>query len=547
MSTANHESHTLADGTTLFTFGSEQLLSRDLWFRQTEQGLESAPPPDGDWRGAEQWWLPGGSRKEGMLAVLPEVMGWLPPGLLAPRKFQVAAGLAYFDQFEEPHSIVDALFVDDAMHVHIVDVRELEEQALHRLFSRWEYSLSERDRALKENLFTSRAAPVLRLRGEYGKLRAASGKTPQEDIAFVLDTCGDVDERKTARAFWHQVEKRCASYWDGDVLYEYQVDPYHILVVDGEAPSEADFMETDDERGFGVVRAPLSNRCLVCVTAFLLGEQRWLRVQSRAWLSKARWGSGSKGMWTESTALLEGRTATICGLTDVGQQREANQDAFAVDEQAGWAVVADGMGGHPQGDVASADAVRAFREHMEKLPKADVRLPIRGVARHLLEAARKAEAAVWEHNKNERSIFDRMGTTLSALCLHGEKASIVHGGDSRIYRYRPGARYRETELKQITLDHGEGSGLDRALGLWERIAFDIDVLTVEEGTLFLLCSDGLSDMLGYDDMLRILNDSARQSLPPARLAQTLVDAANEAGGRDNITVCLVAVEDESEG
>ena len=144
-----------------------------------------------------------------MLAVLPEVMGWLPPGLLAPRKFQVAAGLAYFDQFEEPHSIVDALFVDDAMHLHIVDVRELEGQALHRLFSRWEYSLSERDRALKENLFTSRAAPVLRLRGEYGKLRAASGKTPQEDIAFVLDTCGDVDERKTARAFWHQVEKRC--------------------------------------------------------------------------------------------------------------------------------------------------------------------------------------------------------------------------------------------------------------------------------------------------------------------------------------------------
>lgn len=544
MPTANHESHTLADGTTLFTFGSEQLLSRNLWFRQTEQGLESAPPPDADWAGAEHWWLPGGSRKEGMLAVLPEVMGWLPPGLLAPRKFQVAAQLRYFDELRRCDGVVDAVFADDAMHLHFIDVREQTDGAPRDLFSRWESSLSYRNTALGRSL-TSKGTPAQWLQREHRKHCAASGRTELEDIAFVYDTCGDLGERKTESAFWSQVKSRCACYWDANVSYKQRLDPYSTLVVDGEAPAEADFAETEGDRRFAI-DMPHSNRCLACVTAFLLGDQRWLRVQSRAWQREQTW-QWSKQTWTESTALAQGRTATICGLTDVGRQREANQDAFAVDEQAGWAVVADGMGGHPQGDVASADAVRAFREHMEKLPKADVRLPIRGVARHLLEAARKAEAAVWEHNKDERSIFDRMGTTLSALCLHGEKASIVHGGDSRIYRYRPGARYRETELKQITLDHGEGSGLDRALGLWERIAFDIDVLTVEEGTLFLLCSDGLSDMLGYGDMLRILNDSARQSLPPDRLAQTLVDAANEAGGRDNITVCLVAVEDESEG
>ena len=548
MSTPKHEKCSLSDGTTLFSFDGEQVLSRVLWFRQTEKGLEPAPAPDADWQGAEHWWLPGASRKEGMVSVLPDVMSWLPPGVLAPRKFQAAADLAYLDEWDKYGSVVNALFLDDAMHLHFVDVREqTEELDPHGLFSRWESSLSQRSKVLRQCLFTSRDAPVLRFRGEHGKLCAAKGKETFADISFVLDSRGDFDERTTETAFWHQVERRCAGYWDQGLSYSERLSPYYCLVVDGEAPAEADLAKTQDDR-FATSK-PAANYCLACIKAFLHGEQRWLRVQCRAWLREPNLGLWTQDAWMESTALAQGRTATICGLTDVGRQRKANQDAFSIDEQAGWAVVADGMGGHPQGDVASADAVRAFRQHMRRLPNADVRLPVRGVAQHMLEAARQAQAAVWEHNKNKNSIVESMGTTLSALCLHGDQASIVHAGDSRIYQYfhRAGSLHHESELRQITLDHGQGAGLDRALGLWEKIAFDLDVVNVSEDCLFLLCSDGLTDMLEHRDILRILNEHVRQSLDPPRLAQTLVDAANEAGGRDNITVCIVAVKDERAG
>ena len=549
MSIPKHEKCSLSDGTTLFTFDREQVLSRVVWFRQTEEGLAPAPAPDADWRGAEHWWLPGASRKEGMASVLPDVMGWLPPGVLAPRKFQAAADLAYFDEWDKHDSVVNALFLDDAMHLHFVDVREqTEELDPSSLFSQWESSLSLRSTALRQSLFTSRAAPVLRFRGEYGKLCAARGKATFAGISFVLDSRGDFDERTTESAFWHQVQRRCASYWDQDLPYTQQLSPYYTLVVDGEAPPEADLAKTQHDR-FSAGK-PAANYCLACITAFLHEEQRWLRMQCRAWLRAPNRGLWTGSTWMESTALAQGRTATICGLTDVGRQREANQDAFSIDEQAGWAVVADGMGGHPQGDVASAEAVRAFRQHMRQLPNADARLPVRGVAQHMLEAARQAQAAVWERNKDKNSIVNSMGTTLSALCLHGDQASIVHAGDSRIYqyrRYRAGTLHREPEFMQITLDHGQGAGLDRALGLWEKIAFDLEVVNVPEDSLFLLCSDGLTDMLDPQDILRILDEHTRQSLHPPRLAQTLVDAANEAGGRDNITVCIVAVKDERTG
>lgn len=538
------QTHTLPDGATLSLFDGEQVLSRVVWFRQTENGLETAPAPAADWRGAEHWWLPGATRKEGMASALPDIMGCLPPGVLAPRKFQAAADMAYFDEFGSNNSVVDALFLDDAMHLHFVDVREqTDKRPSVALFSQWESSLSMRRRRLRESLFTSKAAPVLRLRGEYGKLCAAKGKSTFDEVASVLDTCGDFNENVTKDAFWRQVRKRCISYWDSDLPYAEQDDPFHTLVVDGEAPALTDLLE---KKGYNALGGKLAgNLCLACITPFLLGDQGWLRLQSRAWLRAPNRGLWTEKVWAESLALAEGRTAAICGMTDVGRQRQANQDAFAFDEQTAWAVVADGMGGHPQGDVASTEAVQAFRQHMGRLPQNHALLPVRGVAQHLLEAARQAHAKIWEHNKEKHSIVDSMGTTLSALCLHGDRASIVHAGDSRIYQYCPGGLHSGSELKQITTDHGEGSGLDRALGLWERIAFDIDVVIAPSNCLFLLCSDGLTDMLQHEDILRIINAHVRQALAPARLAQELVDAANEAGGRDNITVCIVAVKDEA--
>ena len=534
----------LSDGATLSIIDREQVFSRVVWFRQTENGLEAAPAPAEDWRGAEHWWLPGASRKEGMASALPDIMGWLPPGVLAPRKFQAAADLAYFDKYGSNNSVVDAVFLDDAMHLHFVDVREqTDECSSAALFSQWESSLSMRRRRLRESLFTSEAAPVLRLRGEYGKLCAAKNKPTFDAVASVLDTYGDFNENVTEDAFWRQVGKRCTTYWDSDLRCEEQGHPFHTLVVDGEAPAQADLPEEKGCQTLG--RKLVGNLCLACITPFQLEGQGWLRLQSRAWLRTPNLGMWTETVRAESLALTEGRTAAICGMTDVGRQREANQDAFSFDDQAAWAVVADGMGGHPQGDAASAEAVQAFRQHMGRLPESHALLPFRGVAQHLLQAARQAHAKIWERNKDKNSIVDSMGATLSALCLHGDRASIVHAGDSRIYRYRPGGLHSDSELQQITTDHGEGSGLDRALGLWERIAFDIDVVAAPSDCLFLLCSDGLTDMLEHHDIFRILNEHARQGLAPTRLAQELVDAANEAGGRDNITVCIVAVKDEA--
>jgi protein phosphatase len=228
---------------------------------------------------------------------------------------------------------------------------------------------------------------------------------------------------------------------------------------------------------------------------------------------------------------------TIGAQTDVGRAREMNEDGYVVEEPL--FAVADGMGGHRAGEVASRMALEAIAE-----------VPPEEGAHSLAERVRAANRVVHQRASEDKEL-EGMGTTLTALWMDGDEARIAHVGDSRAYLLRDG------ELKMLTEDHTlvqrmvrEGkisaqeatvhpqrSILTRALGVDAEV--DVDDLTVElrPGDRILLNSDGLTSMLDEDRIADIL----REHQDPQAAADALVDAANEAGGQDNITVVVIDV------
>jgi serine/threonine protein phosphatase PrpC len=224
------------------------------------------------------------------------------------------------------------------------------------------------------------------------------------------------------------------------------------------------------------------------------------------------------------------------GRTDVGRQRSANEDSLVL--RPPFFAVADGMGGARAGEVASAMAAEAFEGATEVDEGAEAQL-----TRLLREANRRIyDLAVTDESRRG------MGTTLTAAKVHEEEVSLAHVGDSRAYRLRDG------ELEQITRDHSlvaelERSGqitpeaaehhpqrsiITRALGPEPDVEVDTYTLSGRDGDLFLLCSDGLTSMISDDEVAAILRTA--NSLDDA--AEGLIKAANQSGGRDNITVVL---------
>ena len=224
------------------------------------------------------------------------------------------------------------------------------------------------------------------------------------------------------------------------------------------------------------------------------------------------------------------------GRTDVGRQRSANEDDFVLAPP--FFAVADGMGGARAGEVASAMATEGFEDERDSGEPAEVQL-----ARILREANRRIyDLAVSDESHRG------MGTTLTAAKVTGDEISIGHVGDSRAYRMRDG------ELEQLTKDHSlvaelERSGqitpeaaehhpqrsiITRALGPEPDVEVDTYTLAGREGDAFLLCSDGLTSMISDDEIGSILRSAG--SLDEA--ADALVRAANQSGGKDNITVVL---------
>ena len=240
------------------------------------------------------------------------------------------------------------------------------------------------------------------------------------------------------------------------------------------------------------------------------------------------------------------------GRTDVGLVRRANQDALLLRDELGLWIIADGMGGHPGGDVASKVAVETTAAHVAALAESGGRH-----ASDQTEGLRRAvlQANVALHAEGDaRPEYKGMGTTLIALHIAGfpqAQATLAHVGDSRAYLHRANT------LSQLTRDHSwvgdqiragllsteEAAThplrhmLTRALGIDTKVEPDILTLHLQTGDRILLCTDGLTKMLSDGEILEAL---AAYGKDAQAACDALVRQANERGGEDNVTVLLVS-------
>jgi PPM family protein phosphatase len=245
------------------------------------------------------------------------------------------------------------------------------------------------------------------------------------------------------------------------------------------------------------------------------------------------------------------------GLSDVGLQREHNEDSFCISPQHRLFVVADGMGGHRAGDVASKMAIHAVSSFFDATSSEDATWPYAIDPRlsmdenRLIAGVRLANQRIFDTSV-QHSEMHGMGTTVVALFYSAvkKKVFVAHVGDSRAYRLRGGEILQLTrdhslvndylavmpDMPQEQLDELPKNVITRALGMQEGVAVDLTSDDPEPGDVYLLCSDGLSGML-QDSKILELTEGAGDDVEDA--ARRLIHAANEAGGDDNVTVVLV--------
>lgn len=240
---------------------------------------------------------------------------------------------------------------------------------------------------------------------------------------------------------------------------------------------------------------------------------------------------------------------TLFSKSDPGRARENNEDSVAFDASAYLGVLADGMGGYNAGEVASGMATAFIKSEMARwLSEAGKQASTREIRRALEICVDNANRSVF-NAASSNAHYSGMGTTLVVAVFHSEKLLLGHIGDSRCYRLRKG------EMTQITKDHSLlqeqiDAGLltpeqaatashknlvTRALGVEDAVLLELNEHEVEQGDLYLLCSDGLSDMANDSEIAAILDTQT----PMAHKADGLISIANEHGGRDNISVLLI--------
>ena len=238
-------------------------------------------------------------------------------------------------------------------------------------------------------------------------------------------------------------------------------------------------------------------------------------------------------------------------LTHPGKVRSHNEDCIAADARLGYAVLADGMGGHNAGEVASQMAVELLTARLASHCNARSALDAARAEALIAEDAAFANAVLLEASRTNAE-YDGMGTTLVAALWHRDGVTFGNVGDSRLYMLRRG------ELRQLTRDHSivqeelecgaisaedarfapNRNVLTRAVGIDPDTQADVRTCAVEADDLYLLCSDGLTDML-TDDEVRETLVSCRGRIGAG--AQRLVERANQSGGLDNISVIVVRV------
>lgn len=257
------------------------------------------------------------------------------------------------------------------------------------------------------------------------------------------------------------------------------------------------------------------------------------------------------------------RKLTWAALTDVGMKRSGNEDAYVIAEEFGLYVVCDGMGGHASGEVASAMTTEEVVNFFRDREAGDLSLPYdtedgaTDQERILSNAIQHANDKVYVSGMKDPKL-EGMGTTIVSVLDDGDTLILGHVGDSRIYRFRAGA------LEQVTRDHsllnhkidmGElrtpedikgfkhGNIIVRAIGLKDYVRPETQTIDRMPGDVLLLCSDGLSDLVD-DWAIENVLDVNQEDLDEA--AQILVRMANDRGGKDNITVVLIRVDDDAE-
>ena len=241
----------------------------------------------------------------------------------------------------------------------------------------------------------------------------------------------------------------------------------------------------------------------------------------------------------------------IYGLTDEGLVRDHNEDYISWSPETGLVILADGMGGHNAGEVASELAVSSINEALEEVLSPEIKdscdMDFKEVVH---EAVIYANEEINSHAK-EHPECNGMGTTIVMTLFYKDSVILASVGDSRIYRFRKG------ELKQVTTDHSlvqemidngymseeeavnstNRNLITRALGIAEEVKVDVTQDSFEKDDIYLLCSDGLSDMINDEQIFSVLVKT-RQDLK--RASEELIKQAKDHGGHDNVSVILVA-------
>ena len=233
--------------------------------------------------------------------------------------------------------------------------------------------------------------------------------------------------------------------------------------------------------------------------------------------------------------------------TDIGRKRQKNQDNGGAFPEMGLFVVADGMGGHKGGEVASAVVLEVLPAYMKEKAKDDPRQSIR-------EGIRESNKAIFARSQKEPEL-QGMGTTTTALIFRDGKMTVGHVGDSRCYYFRP------ERVWQVTRDHSlvveklraglitreqmktdsMKNVITRSVGFEQDVNVEIYEMPVNPGDLFLICSDGLSGLITDEEMLDIVQKCFYEGQDLNHTVKKLIDAANENGGDDNITVVMAQV------
>ena len=233
-------------------------------------------------------------------------------------------------------------------------------------------------------------------------------------------------------------------------------------------------------------------------------------------------------------------------------QRPNNEDSFYCSRDEKLAIVADGMGGHACGEVASAIAVRVIRDTMlsalDGREKADQKL----LCDTMRESLDRANELIHRKTLEQGSRATKMGTTVAMFAAHGDASAVAHVGDSRVYLLRGAKMFRLTQdhslvneqlkAELITEEEAKKSVyrhiVTRALGMKEAVESDTQELSVREGDRLLLCSDGLFDLVEDELIEKVIRNSEGNRRDAVH---NLIDLANSRGGDDNVTVVLVEI------